>query len=308
LVLNATSFAQENTFLLSNRVLGANNPSFFGFNDDSEVGILYKLQSVNDIKIQSSFLSVTNNFPNNNFSLALSVFREDYGIAAYSMAKANLSFIYKVALNDQWIAYPSVSAGFVNNTSNYNSLIFGDQLNLYSNVLIPTKEIFDNNVMVKYYGDYSAGIMANNNNLFFGLAISHLNKPKLYVDRDIKQAVGISAQLGYELDLNNSFLFLYSSYSKKANTKNFIFNQDFTVNAISLGVFESLNKSGDAKSFSKTLGASFRVKLSKFDFASSYSYGLDKVMNVNSVEVGIIYNFNSEKLDREGYYRRFYNN
>lgn len=305
-LLNATCFAQENTFLLSNRLLGANNPSFFGFNNDSEVGLLYKIQSVNDIKIQSSFISVTNHFSENNFSLALTAFREDYGIASYSKSKANLSFIYKVELNEQWTAYPSISAGVVNNSFNYNSLIFGDQLDLYSNLVTPTGEVFNSNELVKFFADYSTGIMVNNKNLFLGLAISHLNKPKQYVDKNIKQDIGISAQLGYELNFNSSYLFLYSSFSKVANQKNYMFNQDFTINSFSLGIFESLSKRGDLKSSSKTLGASFRAKLNKIEFTSSYSYGLDKTINSSSIEIGVIYNFNSDKLDREGYNNRFF--
>jgi hypothetical protein len=73
-----------------------------------------------------------------------------------------------------------------------------------------------------------------------------------------------------------------------------------------LGIFESLSKRGDLKSSSKTLGASFRAKLNKIEFTSSYSYGLDKTINSSSIEIGVIYNFNSDKLDREGYNNRFF--
>jgi hypothetical protein len=150
--------------------------------------------------------------------------------------------------------------------------------------------------------------VVNNEKLFLGLAISHLNKPKQYVDKNIKKDIGISAQLGYELDFNSSNLFLYSSFSKVANQKNYMFNQDFTINSISLGIFQSLSMSEDVKPSSKTLGASFRIKLNKIEFTSSYSYGLDKIINSSSIEIGVIYNFNPDKLDREGYNRRFYNN
>lgn len=304
-VLQASCFAQENTFLLSNKVLGANNPSFFGFNNESEVSVLHKIQSVNDVKIQSSFLSVSNYFPNNSFSLALSVYRENYGIASYSKSKVNLSFIYKVDLDDKWKAYPSISAGLVNNTSDYSSLIFGDQMDLYSTILGNTKEQLDSNEMVKFYPDYSTGVMINNDKIFFGLAISHLNKPKLFVDQNIKQEVGMSAQLGYELNINSSYLFLYSSFSNAANQKSYMFNQEYSISSFSFGVFESLNKRGEAK-MAKNLGASFRVQLSKFELTSSYSYGLDKTISTNNLEIGIIFNFTPDKLEIEGYNRRFY--
>lgn len=65
-VLPTIGLAQENVFSLSSRVLGANNPSFFGFNNDSEVSMLHKMQSINDVKSQASFLSVSKFFPNNN--------------------------------------------------------------------------------------------------------------------------------------------------------------------------------------------------------------------------------------------------
>ncbi len=304
-VLPTISWAQENTFALSNRVLGANNPSFFGFNNESEVSLLHKTQSVNDAKLQSSFLSVSKYFPNNNFSLALSVFREDFGIASYSRSKANLSFIYQVTINDDWKAYPSISAGFVNNSFDYGSLIFGDQLNLYSNILGITNETFEDNQMVRFYPDYSTGIMVNNKSLFFGLAISHINKPKQFIGQDLKQDIGLSTQIGYELDINGSSLFLYSSLSKVGSQNRFMFSQDFTISSFSLGVFETISKSGNAKS-SNTIGGMFRVQLRKFELTSSYSYGLDKMLSTNSIEVGLIYNFNPDKLETEGYNKRFY--
>lgn len=305
-VLPTIGLAQENTFALSNRVLGANNPSFFGFNNESEVSMLHKMQSVNDAKLQSSFLSVSKYFPNNSFSLALSVFREDFGIASYSKSKANLSFIYQVAINENWKAYPSISAGLVNNTFDYSSLIFGDQLQLYSNELFSSGEDFETNEMVRYYPDYSTGIMVNNKSFFFGLAISHINKPKQFIGRDIKLDVGMSTQIGYELNINNSSLFLYSSFSKVGTQQRYLFSQDFTLSAFTVGLFETISKSGNAKGSSKTLGGMFRVQLSKFELTSSYSYGLDKMLSSNSIEVGLIYNFNPDKLESEGYNKRFY--
>lgn len=306
-VLPTIGLAQENTFALSSRVLGANNPSFFGFNNDSEVSMLHKMQSINDVKSQASFLSVSKFFPNNNFSLAASVFRENFGIASYSKSKVNLSFIYQVAINENWKAYPSISAGIVNNLYDYSSLIFDNQLDLYSNILKPlTGEDLEANEMVRYYPDYSTGIMVNNKSFFFGLAISHINKPKQFIGQDLKLDVGMSTQIGYELNINNSSLFLYSSFSKVGTQQRYLFSQDFTLSAFTVGLFETISKSGNAKGSSKTLGGMFRVQLSKFELTSSYSYGLDKILSSNSIEVGLIYNFNPDKLESEGYNKRFY--
>jgi hypothetical protein len=300
-----TCIAQENIFLLSNRVLGANNPSFFGFNDESEVSLLHNIKSVNDMSVQSSYLSVVRHFPNNNFSLSLSFFRESMGIPAYTYSKANLSFIYKVEINDSWKAYPSISVGGVNNSINYDSLIFGDQLNLYSNILGITNETFEDNQMVRFYQDYSAGFMINNNKLFLGLAISHLNRPKLFIDQTLKKNIGFSAQVGYELNINSSYLFLYSSISKSGNQTNFMINQDYTIGAFSLGVFQQLNKIENAK-LAKNLGASIRLALGKIDLTASYSFGMDKNLNSNSSGIGVIFNFNPDKLQSNGYESRFY--
>jgi type IX secretion system PorP/SprF family membrane protein len=305
LVVFTTCNAQENIFLLSNRVLGANNPSFFGFNNDSEVSLLHSVKSVNDISIQSSFLSVVKHFPNNNFSVSLSFFRENMGVPAFTNTKANLSFIYKVNINDSWKAYPSVSAGGVNNTIDYSSLIFGDQLNLYSNNLGITSESFEDNQMVRFYQDYSAGIMINNSKLFLGFALLHLNRPKLFIDQSLKKNVGFSAQLGYEININSSYLFLYSSMSKLANQTNFMINQDYTIGSFSIGAFQVFNKIDNVK-LAKNIGASIRLALGKIELTASHSIGMDKNLNTNSSGLGIIFNFNPDKLESEGYNKRFY--
>lgn len=305
LVVFSTCNAQENIFLLSNRVLGANNPSFFGFNNESEVSLLHSVKSVNDVSIQSSFLSVVRHFPNNNFSVSLSFFRENMGVPAYTNSKANLSFIYKVDIDDSWKAYPSVSVGGVNNSIDYSSLIFGDQLNLYSNNLGITSESFEDNQMVRFYQDYSAGIMINNNKLFFGFALSHLNRPKLFIDQSLKKIVGFSAQLGYEININSSYLFLYGSMSKLGTQTNFIINQDYTIGSFSIGAFQVLNKIENAK-LAKNIGASIRLALGKIELTASHSIGMDKNLNSTNTGLGIIFNFNPDKLQNNGYESRFY--
>mgnify|MGYP001332679859 CR=1 FL=1 len=121
-------FSQDNIIKNQNKIMGAQNPSFYAFGDSSKVGVLTGSEGFNDAsEVESKFAFVNHFFEQSNFSLALDVKSIDVKSLGYSVSIANLHYIYRTQFNYKWTFNPSVSIGYGSSSLNYNSLIFSDQ-------------------------------------------------------------------------------------------------------------------------------------------------------------------------------------
>ena len=107
---------------------------------------------------------------------------------------------------------------------------------------------------------FDTGVSAhahNNENMFFGLSVKHLNKPNISLNNDSndKKDIYISVQAGYEMDINplgqsflpeDSYLFFYSSFSKQASKSRISLYQEILLDNFSLGINQHLNSYKDS--------------------------------------------------------------
>ena len=67
-------FSQDNIIKNQNKIMGAQNPSFYAFGDSSKAGVLTGFEGFTDAsKIETKFGFVNHFFEQSNFSLALDV-------------------------------------------------------------------------------------------------------------------------------------------------------------------------------------------------------------------------------------------
>ncbi|MDC1472511.1 hypothetical protein N8354_05160, partial [Flavobacteriaceae bacterium] len=96
-------FAQDNTIKNQNKIMGAQNPSFYAFGDTSKAGVLTGVEGFNDSsKIDTKFAFVNHFFSQSDFSLALDVKTIDVNSLGYAVSSANLHYIYRTQLNYKW--------------------------------------------------------------------------------------------------------------------------------------------------------------------------------------------------------------
>jgi type IX secretion system PorP/SprF family membrane protein len=284
LFINLTINAQENLYLNQNKLLGALNPSFYGFKEAANIGVANTNQKISneDSYIQNTFAFGSFYFEDYNFSLALDVNSFQNSALGFNATQANVHYIHKTKLTYNWTMNASLSLGYGNNRLDFSSLIFGDQIDPFSGSIIGfSRDPVTANNNIRYFDTGASAHAHNNKNMFFGLSIKHLNNPNVSLNNDSNDTkdLYISVQAGYELDLNpvgqsflpeDSFLFLYSSFSKQASKSRISLYQEILLNNFSFGVNQHLNS---------------------YEGIGLGSIGTSASVFFNQIEIGINYSF-----------------
>ncbi len=316
------SFGQDFTMKNQNKVMGTINPSFYGFGDSSKAGIIYSTEGYNEgSKIENRFGFANHYFENSEFSLALDVNSTKITQLGFSTTQANLHYIYKAQLSYEWTFNPSISIGYGNSRLDYSSLVFEDQINVLTGYIAGVSRdpvSIDNKIN---YMDIGAGaVVHNNRNIFFGLNLKHINSPETSFNSEAsnKKDMFISLQMGYEKDLNqygqsaflpeNSYLNLFTSFSKQGTRTRFDLYQEAILGNISFGINEHFNK---YEGFSVSqVGTSLSIFIEEIEVGANYSFdiGSKKVggTTYNTFELYVTFDFNPFKKNRRGNNSRFY--
>ena len=316
------AFAQDFTMKNQNKVMGTLNPSFYGFGDSSKAGIIYSTEGYNEgSKIENRFGFANHYFENSEFSLALDVNSTKITQLGFSTTQATVHYIYKAQLSYEWTFNPSISVGYGNSRLDYSSLVFEDQINVLTGYIAGVSRDpvnIDNKIN---YMDIGAGaVVHNNRNMFFGLNLKHINSPETSFNSNAsnKKDMFMSLQMGYEKDLNpygqsaflpeNSYLYLFNSFSKQGTKTRFDLYQEAILGNISFGVNEHFNKY-DGFSVSQ-IGTSMSVFIEEIEVGANYSFdiGSKKIggTTYNTFELYVTFDFNPFKKNRRGNNSRFY--
>lgn len=315
------NFAQDFLIQNQNKIMGAQNPSFYAFGETSKAGVLYNKEGFNDQnKIESRFGFANHYFDGYDFSLALDVNSIQINNLGYSISQANIHYIYKAQLNYEWTFNPSISVGYGNSQLNYNSLVFEDQINAMTGTIAGvTRDPISVDNKINYVDIGAGAVIRNDHNLFFGLNMKHINRPETSFNSQAsnKKDLLLSFQSGYEYDLNpysqgilpeNSYLFLYNSFTKQGDKMRFDLYQEAILGNISLGINEHFNK---YEGFTVSqVGTSLSLFIEEIELGVNYSFdvGSQKLggTSFNTFELYISFDFNPFKKNRRGNNSRFY--
>lgn len=316
------SFAQDFMMKNQNKIIGSVNSSFYGFGNTSKAGIIYGTEGYNEgTKIENRFGFANHYFENSEFSLALDVNSTKITQLGFSTTQANLHYIYKAQLSYEWTFNPSVSIGYGNSRLDYSSLVFEDQINVFTGYIAGvSRDPVNVDNRINYMDISAGGVIHNNRNMFFGLSFKHINRPETSFNSasSNKKEMFMSFQSGYEKDLNpygqsaflpeNSYLYLYNSFSKQGTKSRFDLYQEVILGNISIGINEHFNKY-DGFSVSQ-MGTSFSIFIEEIEVGANYSIdiGSKKVggTTYNSFELYVTFDFNPFKKNRRGNNSRFY--
>ncbi len=322
LIFSQILFSQDFVLKNENKVMGGINPSFYGFGESSKAGVVYSTEGYNEgSKIESRFGFANHFFADNDFSLALDVNSTKISQFGYSISQANLHYIYKAQLSYEWTFNPSISVGYGNSRLDYSSLIFEDQINVLTGYIAGvSRDPVNVDNKINYLDVGAAAVVHNNRNLFLGLSIKHINRPETSFNSEAsnKKEMLMSFQSGYEKDINpygqslflpeNSYLYLYNSFTKQGSKTRLDLYQEMILGNISFGINEHLNK---YEGFSiSQIGTSLSIFIEEIEVGANYSVDIGSKKNggttFNTFELYVTFDFNPFKKNRRGNNSRFY--
>jgi type IX secretion system PorP/SprF family membrane protein len=110
-----------------------------------------------------------------NSGLGVLVIVDKAGTAGLKSTQFNFQYAYKVHLGPKWMFSSGLNFGLVNRSTDFNNLIFGDELNFDGNTpgTSPDRRNLDN---VTYF-DFGAGGLLYSRTVWLGFSAAHLNKP-----------------------------------------------------------------------------------------------------------------------------------
>ena len=320
-LLSASVFGQDYIYKNQNKVMGSMNPSFYGFGDTSKAGLIYSTEGFNqNSKIDNKFGFANYFFEDKEFSLAIDANLLQISSLGYATASANLHYIYKATLSNDWVFNPSISAGFGNSSLNFNSLVFEDQINvLTGSIAGVSNDPINIDNKVNFFDVGAGAVVHNGENIFFGMNLKHINRPETSFNGNAsnKKDMFMSVQAGYEYDLNPytrgilpdySYLFLYNSFSKQGSKTRFDIYQEAILGNVSFGINQHFN---NYEGFSVSqFGTSLTVFVEEIEFGVNYSVEMgNKNLTgaaFNTFEIYITFDFNPFKKNKRGNNSRFY--
>ncbi|MDP3353652.1 MAG: PorP/SprF family type IX secretion system membrane protein [Flavobacteriaceae bacterium] len=303
------------------KILGTLNPSFFGFGETTKVGVNYGLEIIdNKNTIENKMAFANYYFEDYNFSLGADVSLIDIGNLGYSSSQLNLHYIYNSRFSYNWVFNPSITVGLGSRNLDFKSLIFEDQINVYTGNIsgISNDRVAEGDNVLFF--DVGAGLLFHNSqNFFVGFNAKHINKPETSFNSEAtnKKDLFMSLQSGYEIDLNpwdrrnlpsNSFLFLFGAYSIENTSSRLDLSQEVLIENISFGINQQINNYKDI-SFT-TFGASLGFLMTQIEIGVNYSFEIGNkqtfAKQYNTLEIFLTFDLNSFD-DRFGGNSRFKN-
>lgn len=315
-----SSFGQDQIIDNLNKIPNFINPSFYGFKNSTKIGVMNKFPGKTfDNTLEHRYAFANTYFEGSSFSLGIDFYNTKLKNSGYSNTQASISYIYELRLYSGWLLYSGITAGFSSSKYDFSELVFQDQIDLFTTQInAVTIDPLADNAKISYLDVGASFMVHNDENVFFGLSFKHLNTPKNSVGEDNKYKLDmfVSAQLGYEFELNkygqnmlprHSYLYLFGALSKQATKYRLDFYQEFNLSTFGIGISQHFNYLDDINVHE--FGVNSTMHMEFFDFGLSYKMpfgaGSEYFVN-NSLSAFLIFDLDPFRSRRRGNFSIFY--
>lgn len=286
------------------------NPGFTGFLETTKAGILHRTQWPDlNFRVDTDYGFMNTWLENANSGVGISVLNHREKFTDYNFTQVNLNYAYRVQLNDEWFFRPAIEVGFGNKSFGFQNIILEDQINIgLGTINSSSVDPLLLNEKVRFF-DFSAGMLFNNENAWFGLSLKHLNKPNISFSTigNVPLEMFFSANAGYEFKLGDYIditalpyetrLLLTSNYMTQGEYSRFDLGTGLVFEKFFFGVSGATNpgKKTDKSHFLTSINAFGGLQYEHFKFGYSYDFNTSKIGKTGGIfELSVIYQFDLE--------------
>lgn len=283
------------------------NPGFTGFMETTTAGILHRTQWPDlNFRVDTDYAFINTWFDEANSGVGISILNHREKFTDYNFTEANINYAYRVQLNDNWFFRPAIQIGFGNKSYGFQNIILEDQINIGQGIINPSSvdPLLLNN-KINFF-DFSAGMLINNEEAWFGASLKHINKPNISyaAEGNVPLEMFFSANAGYEFLLGDYIDITYFPYeTKMLLTTNFMtqgeysrwdFGTGLVFKKFFFGVSAATNPGKKAMNshLLTSVNAFGGLQYEHFKFGYSYDFNTSKIGRTGGVyELSIIYQF-----------------
>jgi type IX secretion system PorP/SprF family membrane protein len=286
------------------------NPGFTGFLETTKAGILHRTQWPDlNFRVDTDYGFINTWLENVNSGVGISVLNHREKFTDYNFTQVNLNYAYRVQLNDEWFFRPAIEVGFGNKSFGFQNIILEDQINIgLGTINSSSVDPLLLNEKVSFF-DFSAGMLFNNENAWFGLSLKHINKPNISFSTigNVPLEMFFSANAGYEFKLGDYIditvlpyetrLLLTSNYMTQGEYSRFDLGTGLVFEKFFFGVSGATNpgKKTDKSHFLTSINAFGGLQYEHFKFGYSYDFNTSKIGKTGGIfELSVIYQFDLE--------------
>lgn len=184
------------------------NPAMAGSTELTRIGANYRKQwpgLSNDFTAYSAYIDHYSFDLNSGFGFAVNSFRESN--QNINTSDVSVIYAYNLHLSESWYLRFGGQAALVRRSATLDNLLFGDQIDLFSQTIQPNTQDNIPDFAPYSYLDISFGTLVNNDYFFLGLAAHHVNQPRLSFypgENDYHLPVKWGAHGGYNFPLGSN--------------------------------------------------------------------------------------------------------
>ena len=283
------------------------NPGFTGFLETTNAGILHRTQWPDlNFRVDTDFGFINTWLENANSGIGVSVLNHREKFTNYNFTQVNFNYAYRVQLNDDWFFRPAIEMGFGNKSYGFQNIVLEDQINIGQGT-INTSSVDPLLLSDKVtFFDFSAGMLLNNENAWFGLSLKHINKPNISFSNigNIPLQMFFSANAGYEFLLGDYIDITYFPYeTKMLLTSNYMHQGEYSRFDLGTGlVFKKFffgvsaatnpGRKTNNSHFLTSVNAFGGLQYEHFKFGYSYDFNTSKIGKTGGIyELSVTYQF-----------------
>ncbi|MFV8465759.1 PorP/SprF family type IX secretion system membrane protein [Flavobacterium sp. LB1P62] len=309
-VFSLTVKAQDPIFTQYFMVPETLNPGFTGFLETTNAGILHRTQWPDlNFRVDSDFGFINTWLENANSGIGVNVLNHREKFTNYNFTQVNFNYAYRVQLNDDWFFRPAIEMGFGNKSYGFQNIVLEDQINIGQGTINTSSvDPLLLNEKVTFF-DFSAGMLFNNEEAWFGLSLKHINKPNIAFSNTGNVPLGMffSANAGYEFLLGDYIdityfpyetkMLLTSNYMHQGQYSRFDLGTGLVFKKFFFGVSAATNpgKKADNSHFLTSVNAFGGLQYEHFKFGYSHDFSTSKIGKTGGIyELSVTYQFDLE--------------
>jgi type IX secretion system PorP/SprF family membrane protein len=277
------------------------NPALVGTADGNRVVLNHRQQWSKPNKYTTSSISIDGKFNSVKSGWGLQILNDNQVNGLLVQTKISASLAHRIEIEKHKYLGLGLSIGAYQKKMDWSELIFEDQLDDRDGPINPTNERFGRDKIAN--ADVSVGLLYYSKNIFAGLAVNHVNRPReeFTVDSDARLALKYTAHFGGVFEINQPGQYQFISPSlilEKQGAFNYLnVGMYYGIESISFGLYYRVN---DA--LIGLLGLNYQ----SFKFGYSYDFTVSKAAtgNHNSHEISLAYLFEFPKsYNKKGRYK-----
>jgi type IX secretion system PorP/SprF family membrane protein len=284
----------------------SNNPGFTGFMETTYAGIIHRSQwPSSNLKIVTNYAFLNMWVEDMNSGIGVSFLNHRESFTDYHYNQANISYSYRVQLENDWYFRPAIEVGFGNKSYGFQNLVLEDQLNIGTGTIDATSiDPIALNEKQNFI-DLSAGALFNNEFAWIGLSLKHLNRPNISFTQAGNQPLEMfmSVSGGYELPVANfltrflpydtKMIFL-GNYMRQSEFNRFDLGAQLIVGPAYIGIVAATNpgRKSDNSHLLTSINLIAGLQYEHFRFGYSYDLNTSGIGRTGGIhELGMTYQF-----------------